>query len=131
MKKIQILVLAFMFITAYSYAQDALKTAIDDFHTTLAFTYHPLADENNFEPIKSRSRELADKAESIEDALEAMKKKPKELEKLVEPFAEQCEALDKVIKEGASDEAIRSRMNSIHERFHELEEAYFKAFPKK
>lgn len=61
MKKILLPVFILFAFMSKAYSQDALKEAIDNFHTTLAFTYHPMADEGNFEPIKAKSHELAEK----------------------------------------------------------------------
>jgi len=116
---------ALLFSSA-SFAQDAMKKALDDFHQTLAFTYHPMVDDSNFTPIRSRSHELAQKAEGIEKAFESEKDKLKGIESSVEQLEEQCEALDGIIQKGATDDAIRSQLSSIHERFHELESSVSK-----
>lgn len=131
MKKILLPVFILFAFMSKAYSQDALKEAIDNFHTTLAFTYHPMADEGNFEPIKAKSHELAEKAKSIEEAYEKTKKKPKEMEPAIESLEEQCETLDKVIASGADNETIKTRLSTIHDRFHELEHAYYEAFPPK
>lgn len=70
-------------------------------------------------------------AKSIEEAYEKTKKKPKEMEPAIESLEEQCEALDKVIASGADNETIKTRLSTIHDRFHELEHAYYEAFPPK
>jgi CRISPR/Cas system-associated protein Cas10 (large subunit of type III CRISPR-Cas system) len=103
------------------FAQDSFKQALDDFHHTLAFTYHPMVDDSNYTPIRSRSHELAQKAEALEKSFESEKEKPAGTEQSVEQLVEQCEALDDVIQKGATDEAIRTRLSAIHDKFHQLE----------
>jgi hypothetical protein len=123
MKK-AVFVFALLFTAAVANAQevnDQLKKSIDDFHWSLAFTYHPMMDDSNFEPIKTRSGELVEKAKAIERNVEALNKKQKELSTASEVLLEQCTALDEVIKKGAADDVIKTRFSIIHDRFHELE----------
>ena len=113
-------------IVAKSFAQVSFRQALDDFHNTLAFTYHPMADDSNFAPIHKRSAELATGAEAIEKALDGLPEKKAVLENAVEQLAEQCKALDDVIQKGAPDEIIRTRLTAIHSKFHEIDEMFSK-----
>ncbi|MCS6917569.1 MAG: hypothetical protein RMK52_00565 [Chitinophagales bacterium] len=103
-------------------AQQELKQAVDDFHYSLAFTYHPMADEGNYDPIRKRSGELVEKARQVEQALYATREVPKELESRVDVLAESCAALHAIIQQGATDEAIYQRLTRIHDLFHEVED---------
>jgi len=103
------------------YAQQGFKEALDNFHNTLAFTYHPMVDDSNFTPIRKRSGELAAAAANVEKSLDAKKARNEKLEAGVEQLAEQCKALDEVIQKGATDDIIRTRLSAIHTKFHELE----------
>src|SRR5258706_15171559 len=108
MKKL-IFILGFVLIASFpTFGQDAFKTALDDFHRTLAFTYHPMMDDSNFTPIRSRSHELAQKAEAIEKVFATEKEKPEGAEQGIEQLVEECEALDDIIQKGATDDAIRN-----------------------
>ena len=78
------LLIAFLFIATIgssTFAQDHFKQALDDFHHTLAFTYHPMIDDSNFTPIRSRSHELAQKAEALEKSFESEKNHKRNLTK--------------------------------------------------
>ena len=121
MKKLPLLLTLILLLSSAAFAQDVYKKALDDFHQTLAFTYHPMVDDSNFTPIRSRSHELAQRAEAIEKALESEKEKPDNIEQGVEQMVEQCEALDNIIQKGATDEAILTRLTSIHDKYHQLE----------
>jgi len=122
MKKVLLFTLVLLAtISSSLLAQDTFKQVLDDFHHTLAFTYHPMIDDSNFTPIRSRSHELAQKAEALEKSFESEKEKPEGMEQAVEQLVEQCEALDDVIQKGATDEAIKTRLSAIHDKFHQLE----------
>lgn len=105
------------------FAQPELKQAIDDFHYSLAFTYHPMADDGNYEPIRKRSLELVQKAQLVKAACQAAESAPKALESRIEVLAESCTALHDVISQGAADEVIYQRLSRIHDLFHEVEDA--------
>jgi hypothetical protein len=102
-------------------AQGDFTNALEAFHTTLAFTYHPMVDDSNFSPIRNRVSELSANAEKVEETLDSFTHSDKQLENAVEQLAEQCRALKDVIIKGAKDEIIRMRLTDIHEKFHEIE----------
>jgi len=125
MKKISAILLSLILIsTGYAFAQDNFKRALDNFHQTLAFTYHPMMDDSNFSPIKAQSHELAERATAIETAFNSEKDQLKGLENAVSDLSEECTALDEAIKKEAKDEVIRARLSEIHDHYHQLEELY-------
>ncbi len=116
--------LAFLLITLVS-ASAAAQSTFDKwpemkaFHEVISQTFHP-AEEGNLEPIKSRSLELAQKAENVN-----LKEKPSEFRTktilaATEKLQINCRALHKKIKLGATDKEITVLLNDIHDTFHEI-----------
>jgi hypothetical protein len=104
------------------FAQQALKQALDDFHYTLAFTYHPMADDSNFTPIRKRSTQLAAGAAEVKRVSDSLGSKNASLLKGIKQLAEQCRGLDESIQRGSTDEVIRKQLTAIHSKFHEIDE---------
>ena len=118
-------VFIFLFLTVSSsklFAQQALKQALDDFHYTLAFTYHPMADDSNFTPIRKRSAQLAASAEKVKRVTDSLATKNSLLAKNIDQLTEQCQELDGFIQKGTTDDAIRIQLTAIHSKFHEIDE---------
>ena len=115
-------IIALLVVASPLFAQQPLKKALDNFHNTLAFTYHPMADDSNFAPIHKRSSELADAAAEVKRVSDSLGIKRPSLMKSVNQLAEQCRALDEAIHNGISDDSIRPQLTAIHSKFHELED---------
>ncbi len=93
---------------------------LKSFHGVMSQTFHP-AEEGKLEPIKTRSGEMAEKAQVLakvnipaEFATPAIKKAVKKLQK-------DSKALDKLVKgKKASDEEITKSLSALHDVFHEI-----------
>jgi hypothetical protein len=95
---------------------------VDDFHWTLAFTYHPLEDENNFEPIRNRSEELYERAVAIQKAaIPSCVNDVESAKQLIDSLVTKTKMLDEMIKAAGSDDSIRTSLREIHDLFHEIE----------
>jgi len=108
--------------SAKLFAQEQLKKALDDFHYQLAFTYHPMADDSNFTPIRNRSTQLSNAAAEVKRIADSLGIKRASLVKDVNQLFEKCHALDEAIQKGTSDDMIRTQLTAIHSEFHELED---------
>ena len=114
--------MAITVITAISNAQSKVSwKEKDDFHAVMSATFHP-SEEGNLEPIKTRSGELAQRAKDWMDS-----KAPKEFDnskvkKTLKKLYKNSVALDKMIKNGASDEKIKKSLSALHDIFHQIVE---------
>ena len=114
-----------LFLTAASpklFSQERLKKTLDDFHYTLAFTYHPMSDDSNFAPIHKKSAQLASDAAEVKRVADSLGIKRTSVMKGVNQLAEQCNMLDEAIQKGTTDDVIREQLTAIDSKFHELEE---------
>ena len=121
MKKISAILLM-LILASPLLAQQALKKALDDFHYQLAFTYHPMADDSNFTPIRNRSTQLSNAAAEVKRVADSLAIKETSIINDVNQLAEKCRALDEAIQKGTSDDMIRTQLTAIHSEFHELED---------
>ena len=103
-------------------AQSLEWKELDDFHSVLAFTYHPMVDENNFEPIKNRSGELYEKAVTLKKGkLPKHSPSKDELKALIDSLVTSSKELDDLIKAGATNDIISEKLSVIHQTFHSIE----------
>jgi superoxide dismutase len=95
--------------------------ALKEFHKVLAETFHPV-EENNFEPIKTRSAELAMKALNLSQSVIPKPFQKEEITSVLDNMVKQTNALHKLISKRAKDEVIKTKMIEIHDLFHSVEE---------
>lgn len=89
------------------------------YHAVMSTTFHP-AEEGNFEPIKTRSGELVNKAEEwLKSSPPKEFDKPKVKELLV-LLVKESKELDAMVKSKASDEELKKSLTSLHDRFHSI-----------
>lgn len=94
--------------------------AIKDFHEVISQTFHP-SEEGNLEPIKTRSEELAQKAELV-----VKSETPKEFKTAaIKAAAIQLQAKTKTLHEliaskKADDATITKSLIEIHDVFHDI-----------
>jgi hypothetical protein len=122
MKKITIFGLLALIVSSKSIqAQEkASWKELDSFHVVIANTFHP-AEEGKFEPIRSRSSEMLEKAKaweksSVPDGYNKIVKKS--LKYLVKSAKE----INKMVGEKASDEALKEKLSELHDMFHQIME---------
>ncbi|OYU81889.1 MAG: hypothetical protein CFE23_03170 [Flavobacterium sp. BFFFF1] len=119
MRKFSFLVLFLLGNIGFAQTTFEKWPAIKTFHEVISQTFHP-AEEGNLEPIKSRSKELAQKAEAINKSEIPAEFKTKEIIVAAENLQIQSWALHKKIKLGATDEEILKMLTALHETFHQI-----------
>lgn len=120
-KVIASLLLGFLFCTAAQAQSNATWKEMEDFHTIMAATFHP-AEEGDLQPVKTRSKELVEKAvawsrSSVPQGYDAAKTTAT-LKQLVKGAKE----VDKLVKAGASDSKLVTKLTALHDVFHEIME---------
>jgi hypothetical protein len=119
MKKLALLFI--VLVSAAGFAQSTFDKwpEIKEFHEIVSQTFHP-SEEGNLEPIKSRSLELAQKAETLNLKEKPAEFKTKEILLATEKLQIKSWALHKKIKLGATDKEITDMLSEIHGIFHEI-----------
>ncbi|MDP4263543.1 MAG: hypothetical protein Q8941_13535 [Bacteroidota bacterium] len=122
MKRIACLFIATFALIASGHTQEKKAwKEMNDFHTIMQETFHP-SEEGKLDPIKSRSREMMEKAITWEKstAPEGYDKKivSASLKKLVRGTRE----LNDLVKAKAADKIIKEKLSGLHSIFHEIME---------
>lgn len=89
------------------------------FHEVMAQTFHP-TEENNLEPLKTRSEELMKKAENLLNSNIPEEYRTKSILNALEILQSKSEALNKLVVAKASDDELKQSIADLHTLFHEI-----------
>lgn len=97
----------------------ATWSTLGTFHTVMSETFHP-AEEGNLEPIRTRSKEMYDKATALAKSdIPAEFNKP-EIKDAVKRLRSGSKALNKLVKKKGSDAEVTKSITALHDVFHEI-----------
>ena len=103
-------------------AQEKMKwKEMEAFHEVMAATFHP-ADEGKLEPLKTRSHELMEKASAWERSSAPSGYDKKAVKKSLKTLAKGTKELNDMVAANATDEALKTKLSSLHDTFHEIME---------
>ena len=123
MKKITFLVFCVAFIAMQQVSAQSIfdKWAeLKTFHGVMSETFHP-SEEGKLEPIKTRSGEMAEKANLLAKSSIPTEFKTDKIQTAVKKLQKDSKALDKLVKNKKStDEEIKKALASLHDVFHEI-----------
>lgn len=94
---------------------------LKDFHAVMGATFHP-SEKGDYNPIKKRSGELADKATAWSKSDYPKGYDQAVIAPILEKLVLESKTLDTRVKEGASDAEIGKLLGALHDRFHEIVE---------
>lgn len=109
------------FLTSKSYAQSTFDKwpELKTFHGVMSQTFHA-AEEGNLEPIRTRSGEMATKADALaKSTIPADLNTPK-IVKAVKKLQKDSQKLDNLVKKKAKDPQITKSLTNLHDVFHEI-----------
>lgn len=90
------------------------------FHSVMSETFHP-SEEGKFEPIKTRSGEMSEKANLVAKSVIPAEFKTKKIQAAVKKLQKDSKTLDKLVKNKKStDEQIKKSLADLHDVFHEI-----------
>jgi hypothetical protein len=89
------------------------------FHEVMAQTFHP-TEENNLEPLKTRSEELMKKAENLLNSNIPEEYRTKSILNALEILQSKSEALNKSVVAKAPDDDLKQSISDLHNAFHEI-----------
>lgn len=121
-KAISLLVVVLSLACISSQAQQ--KTSwkeMDEFHKIMASTFHP-SEEGNLEPIKTRSREMVDKAVSWQKSNAPKGYNKNAVKASLKNLVSASKELHQLVKNNADDEVLKQKLSSLHDIFHEITE---------
>jgi hypothetical protein len=97
---------------------------MDLFHTILAEAFHPYKDSSNLVPVKKLAEEMAAEADKWASAELPARVNKEEVKEELQKLKTDTRALADLIKSGADNAAIGSSLNTLHDSFHEIMEAW-------
>ena len=89
------------------------------FHEVISETFHP-TEENNLEPLKTRSEELMKKAENLLNSNIPEEYRTKAILSALEILQIKSETLHKLVLSKASDTELKQSIIDVHDTFHEI-----------
>lgn len=123
MKKIAFLFCCFALLAIQQVSAQSIFdkwNELKTFHGVMSQTFHP-AEEGNLKPIKTRSGEMAEKANVLANSVIPAEFKTEKIQKAVKKLQKDSKALDKLVKNKKStDEEIKKALASLHDVFHEI-----------
>ncbi|MBK7871185.1 MAG: hypothetical protein IPJ74_11145 [Saprospiraceae bacterium] len=94
---------------------------MDEYHSIMAATFHP-AEEGDLKPVMTRSGELVQKAQAWKKSTFPTQFDKPDIKKSLALLTKESKALDKMVKKGKSEEAVKQAIFALHDRFHEIME---------
>jgi hypothetical protein len=122
MKKISLFFVLFISISVFKAdAQDIFTTwpALGDFHAVVSATFHT-AEKGNFDPVKQRSGEMADKAVLLSKSAIPGAYNNAGLKSGIAELNDRTTALNELIMKHAKDEKIYKSLIQVHDAFHKI-----------
>lgn len=92
---------------------------ITAFHQVMSQTFHP-SEEGNLQPIKTRSKELAEKAAALKSATMPAQFNTPEINKAIGELISGSKKLDKMVQSKTDDRKITQQLTDLHEVFHKI-----------
>ena len=98
--------------------------AMDAYHFAMAEAFHPFKDSANLEPVKLQAAELAKAAEVWVNAPLPEKVNNDDIKAKLQELKTSSEALAALVNTGSTEE-IGASLTSLHDKFHEIQEAWY------
>jgi len=126
MKRFACLLIASFVLIAVAGAQEKKESTggwkeMNDFHTVMSETFHP-SEEGHLDPIKKRSQEMVDKAVAWQKSTAPEGYDKKKVDASLKKLVQGTKELNALIKAKSSDKAIKDKLSSLHDTFHEIME---------
>lgn len=99
---------------------------MEDFHMLMAESFHPYRDSSNVEPVKQLAGEMVASVNSWMEQKLPAKVDNEEVKQMLRDLKEEAVALADLIEVG-DDAAIGESLTTLHDTFHQLQEAWHKS----
>ncbi len=99
---------------------------MDSFHLIMADAFHPYKDSANLAPVKKLAEDMAMEANKWASAPLPEKVNNGDVKQSLNKLKEDTHALSELVKSGADDATISTALNSLHDSFHGIMEAWHK-----
>lgn len=123
MYKITLTILLYVigFVNPVQSQEKAQWKEMDSFHEVMSKTFHP-AEEGKFEPIRTRSAEMLDRATAWEKSTPPAGYNKDAVSKTLKELVKGAGEINKLVGEKATDAIIKEKLSALHDLFHEIME---------
>ena len=124
MKKIVLSALIFTAVVSFNPARAQQKEKwkeMENFHGVMSTTFHP-AEEGKFEPIRTRSAEMVEKAVAWKNSTAPGGYNQEAVQKILVKLVKGAKKVNNLVKKSASDADLKEQLTELHEIFHEITE---------
>jgi hypothetical protein len=124
MKKIVLLGMIFTavaFLNPSSAQEKSKWKEMETFHGVMSTTFHP-AEEGKFEPIRTRSGEMLEKAIAWKNSTAPEGYNQEAVQKILVQLVKGARKVDNLVKKSASDTDLKEQLTELHGVFHEIAE---------
>ena len=119
---VTLIVSTVLIVSTSSHAQEKAKwKEMEDFHTVMAATFHP-AEEGKMQPIKTRSKEMLDKAVVWQRSAAPEGYDKNAVKASLKKLVKGAKELNKMVNNNAADNELKEKLSSLHDVFHEIME---------
>ena len=103
-------------------AQEKAKwKEMENFHEVMSTTFHP-AEEGKFEPIRTHSGEMVEKAISWKNSTAPEGYNQEAVQKILVKLVKGAKKVNNLVQKSASDADLKEQLTELHEIFHEITE---------
>ncbi len=124
MKKIVLFALLFLVTSCVKSAIAQEKTKwkeMEAFHGVMSTTFHP-AEEGKFEPVRTRSGELVEKATAWKNSTAPAGYNQEAVQKILVKLVKAAKKVNNLAQKSGSDADLMAQLTELHEVFHEIAE---------
>lgn len=120
-------VLLALFFAAFAFAipakaqEKAKWKEMENFHGVMSTTFHP-AEEGKFEPIRTRSGEMVEKAIAWKNSTAPEGFNQEAVQKILVKLVKAAKKVNNLVQKSASDADLKEQLTALHDIFHEIAE---------
>ena len=122
MKSLSVLIISLLFYNISSAQNDVFEKwkELDEFHMAIATIWHP-AEEGDFNPIRTRSGELSNKASALKKSDIPSELDKPEIRNAIAKLDSKSQAIFISLRErNPTNEQLFEELKSLHDVFHEI-----------
>lgn len=94
---------------------------LDAFHTVLAATWHPIAGESDFKPLREQAPKLVEAAKIWKESKAPAGCNSKEIGDAVATILAKSQIVADLVDKKATDAIVKAEMKSLHDQFESAE----------
>ena len=111
----------FLLIASVLFAQKKEWKQMEDFHTIMAKSYHPV-EEGNLQPVKDNVDALVQKAQAWQASAIPSGYNTKQVKPVLDKLVRECQAVKVAVVQNKNNADLKKLITAAHKTFHEIME---------